>query len=224
MITPQSKKVTKSADQQAPALDDPFPFAEHCSESKRAPGVHAPDVLEIAKRGGLPMIDGAMMYTLGAERYGKFPIAASGNHTAKFNSFLVIGLEKLAEDIRVFTSDDPRHRDPVAIRDTIRNTQWLTDEQIASICNGASAKELYGWLTDKCPRLKQWPPEDRFEGLKPRNKDFWDQMSSAGLTEPQKVAYSLKYEYNLRLNEIRRRMGVHHSTVQSHISRQQKTR
>src|SRR5262249_20600034 len=149
--------------------------------------------------------------------YGKFPIAASGNHTATFNSFLVIGLDKLAEDIRIFTSDDPRHRNPVVIRDTIRNTQWLTDEQIASTCNGAPGKELYGWLTDKCPHLKQWPPNDPFVGLGSRNKKFWDQMSSAGLTEQQKIAYSLKYEYNRRLNDIKRRMGVHHSTVQTHL-------
>jgi DnaK suppressor protein len=34
------KKVARSANQRPHTLDEPFPFAERCSESKRAPGVH----------------------------------------------------------------------------------------------------------------------------------------------------------------------------------------
>ena len=53
------------------------------------------------------------------------------------------------------------------------------------------------------------------EGLVQKKNDLSEYMY--GLTEKQRLAFSLKYEYGLGLTEVASRMGINHKTADEHI-------
>jgi len=60
---------------------------------------------------------------------------------------------------------------------------------------------------------------DGLKGLGPKKNDLSRYLDSAKLTDIQRDCLSMKFEYDLSLAEIARRLHKHHSTVQYHITR-----
>lgn len=96
--------------------------------------------------------------------------------------------------------------------------------------------DLYGELRRYEPNLPRgrYEPEPRdqtkkapvsgrkrqpkgFEGLGKKRNDMSKYTDLAKLTDMQQDCFSLKFEHDLRVTEIARRLGKHHSTVQYHI-------
>ena len=60
------------------------------------------------------------------------------------------------------------------------------------------------------------------DGLGQKIVDFSRYLEDSGLTDKQRLAFSLKFEYELGLIEIASRMRIHHSTADEHIKTAQK--
>jgi DNA-directed RNA polymerase specialized sigma24 family protein len=92
--------------------------------------------------------------------------------------------------------------------------QTVTYEEIA---NAAAAHSVWtGEKTEEQVRSKESKAHFRgIEGLGPKKTDFSSFMDN--LTEKQQLAFSLKFEYELRLAEIASRMGLDRKTAYEHI-------
>lgn len=58
---------------------------------------------------------------------------------------------------------------------------------------------------------------DPFNGLGKKKHDLSSYLESSKLTDRQRDCLSMKWEYELRVSEIARRLGIHRSTVEEHI-------
>jgi hypothetical protein len=137
------------------------PSGGHYLEKFMGPARPAPDVEDIARRGGMPA--SCTPYVLGKELNGRFPISASGYSTSTVNYFVYSGLEKTADDIRVIR----RHfgiEDPSTIRSRVKNATWMPDEMIERVIAGES-EFLYPELEKLVPGVEQCRPKPRAPDL-----------------------------------------------------------
>lgn len=123
----------------------------------------APDIEDLAYRGGLPRA--ISPYRLGTFD-GQLFIKASGNSTATVSTFVILGFGKDVHDARAFSRQFPESVTPVLLRKKFRNLRsqpacWLQtviiDTREADDTE-ERAKELFLQLLEEIPALRQWPP------------------------------------------------------------------
>jgi hypothetical protein len=140
----------------APALEGLAPLPVESSPMKRGrqPMLPPPpDVQEVARRGGLPA-------DILGYKFGPNWSLQSGNSTPEFNSYLILGYDKLLEDVQHYCIRVGREVAPDEIRTEFSNLAFASDGLLTDARRGtAKGKDVFNEQLVIEPKPGQWPPK-----------------------------------------------------------------
>jgi hypothetical protein len=136
-----------------PLLEDPAPLHVESSSMKRGKLPPPPDVQEVARRGGLPA--DILGYKLGPNWS-----LQSGNSTPEFNHYLILGFDKLLDDVRYYCEREGRDVPQDEIRAEFSNVAFASDGLLTDARLGtAKGKDLFNEQRAIEPRPGEWAPK-----------------------------------------------------------------